>query len=312
MYGFTNVERIIGLVTGCILTFDAVLLLRTSAHVDWLSYGLLFAVSLAMLAIGSFMRLRGASERWAMPLIGIALYGMFGVAIALFNYLLLPVGDRLIDPLLIATDASLGFVWPHYVESFLDFPAVGQALGHVYMSSLGQLLFVILVLGSLQLRTKLNEFLLTGMIACSITVAIWFAMPSTGPSAHFSLSADVTEKLGMVVDPQYGAKVKQLVVTGPELISPKTDLGLVAFPSFHTVMALLAVWFSRRGALPLRSRDSAQHSDDTRHPASRWTLFDGCPGWCGPVRFVSVARKMGVGSRWQRSFHQNFNCVRVS
>ncbi len=239
----SKVERWIAVVTALIAAAAIGLSCVRPARVDWLAYGGMFALGASLVAIGLMLRRRGQHEAWSLPLVSLGLYSAYGGGIALLNYLLLPVGNRLVDARLIKSDALLGFSWPDYIAAFASAPWLGKALGYIYVSSLAQLLAVIIILGALRKRAALELFILTGVIACTLTVAVWYVVPSTGPSAHFQIPSSLAETIGLVVDPAYGARVKALALHGPQLISPKTDLGLVAFPSFHTVMALLAVWF---------------------------------------------------------------------
>ncbi|MEM9986356.1 MAG: divalent metal cation transporter, partial [Bacteroidota bacterium] len=43
--------------------------------------------------------------------------------------------------------------------------------------------------------------------------------------------------LGAVADDRYSAEIASLAQTGPGVISPKEIRGLIAFPSYHTVLA---------------------------------------------------------------------------
>jgi len=82
---------------------------------------------------------------------------------------------------------------------------------------------------------------MTGLIASTATVLIWYAIPSVGPSAHFTIASDLVEQTHLVVAPEYGERSLEAALNGISLISPVNDLGLVAFPSFHTGMAAMAV-----------------------------------------------------------------------
>lgn len=237
------VERLICYFLGLLFVANAILVFFRSAKIDWAIYGAIATIAFLVFSIGFYLRSRAKYTSWSLPMVGMGLYGLFGIAIAIFNYLLLPVGDRLIDQYLINSDAMIGFSWPEYLEMFLGYPIFSKLLGYVYMSSLVQLMAVIIFLGAMQRRKSLHVFLLTGLLASTLTVLIWYIIPSIGPSAYFEIDPVLVETIGLVVDPNYGAQANILVMNGAKFISPINDLGLVAFPSFHTGMAAMAVWF---------------------------------------------------------------------
>jgi hypothetical protein len=121
---------------------------------------------------------------------------------------------------------------------------VGLLLGVVYLSSLLQMIFVICLLGFSGRAGDLERFMFAGILAGLATIAIWAVMPSSGPSAYLHIPAETADKIRLVVGASYGAELNRLAIEGPALISLRDALGLIAFPSFHTVMACLAVWFT--------------------------------------------------------------------
>ena len=235
-------ERALALFIAALLALDVALGLRSAARVDLPAYGGMIVAGCCVVALGLVLRGRGWS-RLGLSLPAFGLYVVYGAAIALACYLRLPAPGAPIDPLLAAFDARIGFSWPRYVESFAAWPQLAKALGVVYASSLVQLCGVMFLLNAD--RARLDRFMFTGLISCTLTCAIWAAFPSAGPSSLHALPAGLSDQLGLIVDDRYGAAAREMIVNGPSVISPWTDRGLVAFPSFHTVMALLAVWFLR-------------------------------------------------------------------
>lgn len=241
-YTFRAPERALAILIVALLALDVVLGLRSRASVDLPAYGGLFAAGCVVLGLGLRLRARGW-PRLGLSLPAFGLYILYGSGVALAAYLALPSARAPIDPIIAAVDARIGFSWPRYVEAFAQWPMTARALGVVYASSLAQLCGVMFLLGSD--RARLDRFLFTGFIACSLTSAFWLAFPSVGPSSLTALPAGLADQLGLVVDDRYGAAARDMIANGPTRISPWSDRGLVAFPSFHTVMALLAVWFLR-------------------------------------------------------------------
>jgi hypothetical protein len=239
---FRPPERALALFIAALLALDVALSFRSGARVDLLAYVGIIVAGCCVVALGLFLRARGWT-RLGLSVPAFGLYVVYGVAIALACYLWLPASGAPIDAQLAAIDARLGFSWPRYVESFAAWPQLAKALGVVYASSLVQLCGVMFLLNAD--RARLDRFMFTGLISCTLTCAIWAAFPSAGPSSLNMLPAGLSDHLGLIIDDRYGATTREIIVNGPSFISPWADRGLVAFPSFHTVMALLAVWFLR-------------------------------------------------------------------
>ncbi|MBL6431638.1 MAG: phosphatase PAP2 family protein [Alphaproteobacteria bacterium] len=197
-----------------------------------------------MLALGLYYRVSRRDPNIALAAMAAGLFILFTISISVFNYLLLPVGPRRIDGLLMHIDWLMGYSWPDLVAAMSTMPTFGRALGFVYMSSLFQFVLLILTLGLTGRAAELHRFLLTGVLAVSLSILFWFVFPSSGPSAYFDIAPDVIARLGMVVGPAYGEELNRLALEGVSLVSPRDVLGLVAFPSVHLVMALMAVWFA--------------------------------------------------------------------
>lgn len=239
-----SVERLISVITLTLFATNAALIIWSGSQIDASGYAGLIFVGLMLIALGQFYRSSGRSEDIAHVTTGTGLLVLFTNAAVMFNYLLLPIGERRIDGVLMMLDAHLGYSWPHLVAATAAIPFLGEILRLVYLSSLVQMIVVILALGFAGRHIELHRFLLTGVIASLLTIGIWSVVPSSGPAAFLSLTAEVTAAINLVVGPSYGAELNRLVVEGPGLISPNNTLGLIAFPSYHTVMACTAVWFT--------------------------------------------------------------------
>lgn len=237
-------ERIVAAVIALLFVADGVLILRTPAMLDWAGYAFCLAIGFAACALGLAYRRSGRSEEIALAVLAAGLFILFSIVGSLFNHLLLPVGESRIDAVLAAIDGRLGYSWPGFVAAVAEYPAFGALLRTVYLSSLPQLIAVILFLGFAGRRDLLHRFLVTGVLGALISIGVWSAMPSFGPAVYYPVAADTVAALGMIVGPAYGAELSRLAIDGPALLSPTDALGLIAFPSFHTVMACMAVWFT--------------------------------------------------------------------
>jgi hypothetical protein len=213
--------------------------------VDWSGYAAITAFSSIVLLIGFFYRLTERSELLANTLVSTASFVLFTMVASAFTYQLLPVWRAPIDPWLMNLDGMLGFHWPDALALAADNPWLGEATRYAYMSSLPQFALLVLVLGFSGRTYELHIFMLATVVSCLLTIAVWALFPSFGTTTVFEIDSAVEARLRPLVGSAYGAELRRLAAEGPTLISSKDALGLIAAPSFHTVMALLAVYAAR-------------------------------------------------------------------
>lgn len=201
--------------------------------------------TLGLAAIGGYVRQVKAAPRLALALVAAAIFAGFTAVSSIFIFALFPLANPLIDPLLIQFDASLGYHWPSLIAWLANHPGIARGLGYVYHSSLPQVLLTILLLAALSREVALHRFLLVGIVTLILAVAIWWLLPSIGPSAFQQIPERDREATGLYYGPAYGEFLRSLVEVGPRRISPEMITGVVAFPSYHMIMALMVVWFTR-------------------------------------------------------------------
>ena len=243
---FLPAERFIVLIIVTLALLDACLLLLKGVGIDVVGYASLIACGAFLLALGQFYRRLRHNERIAVTATAAGLFALFTIVGSIFNYLLLPSHFVQIDGTLMQIDGMLGYSWSSVVESAARHPLVGLVLYAVYTSSLIQLLGVILILGFSGRTTSLQHFLLTGVIGALLAIMFWFFLPSIGPSALQHLSSQALKAMPLAVDPAYGAELRRVLSEGSTYLTPANVLGLIAFPSFHMVMACMSVCFLAR------------------------------------------------------------------
>jgi hypothetical protein len=214
-------------------------------QVNWPPFLGGYAATLGLAAVGAYVRQAKATPRLALALVGASIFTGFTAVSSLFIFALFPLPNPLVDPALIEADAVLGYHWPSAVAWLAQYPGFAAVLGYVYHSSLVQMLLTIVLLAVLSREIALHRFLLVGIIALTFAVAIWWVFPSVGPSAFQSIPETDRLATGLYFDPTYGKHLMNLVQIGPRRISPEVITGVVAFPSYHMIMALMVVWFSR-------------------------------------------------------------------
>lgn len=242
---FLPAERTILTVTAALAAVCAFLIWQKGINVNLSNYNLSVGFALVMVAVGQFYRHVRKAERIALPTHILALFVAYSVPSSLFNLLLLPRPSAPIDATLVQMDAWLGYSWPAACAWVAQYPYLSDTLRQVYLLTLAQILFMFLFLGMANDRRQLHAAALGTVFATLMTIFCWALFPSSGASSYWTLAPDIDRIVRPVVNSAYGAELNRLLVEGVKDISTLKTTGLVGFPSFHTVMALMsliAVW----------------------------------------------------------------------
>jgi hypothetical protein len=213
--------------------------------VVWFEYVAASLFTGAILALGLFYRYAGRGDHLANTLIATASFLLFTIAASAFTYQLLPIWRAPIDPWLMSIDRMLGFHWPDLLAFAADRPWLAETTRYAYMSSFVQFTLLVLVLGFSNRTHELHVFMLATVTTTLTTIAVWGLFPSFGTTTVYAIDADVEARLRPIVGSSYGLELLRRAAEGPVRISAQDSLGLVAAPSYHTVMALLAIYAAR-------------------------------------------------------------------
>lgn len=214
--------------------------------IDWSGYCAIAALSLALLALGHFYKSRRPDPNLAAMLFGASFLCAFSSAADLLNYLLLTVAGRDIDLLLAHADRAMGFDWPQAVAFAAAHPVLNEGLRIAYMSSLPQIAALVICLGLFRQPQKIYGFCIALAAGAAIAIGFWTLFPSFGAFAIFHLPAPLALKTDAALDGNYARGLVALLAHGPGRIDPWEVKGLIGFPSFHTVMAMLTAWYARK------------------------------------------------------------------
>ena len=243
---FERGEQYLIILIAAVALTSAVLALVKGVEVDVAAFGFPVLFNLVFLAIGQFYRTRRADPRIASVVTAVGLMMISGHALKLLNYLLLPYHFHGTDAFLAQADAWMGFVWADFVLALADYPAFCAVLKQVYLSCAWQIAGIILILGLANKTEEIARFMLAVVIGGLITIEVWTLFPSSTPAAFQALPADVAARLGLIVSPEQGSWLVKLSYEGLARISPDELVGIVGFPSYHTVLALLSVWYASK------------------------------------------------------------------
>ncbi|MCF6321779.1 MAG: phosphatase PAP2 family protein [Rhizobiaceae bacterium] len=224
---------------------DIVLILYKGSQVDWPGYATILAVVAGLMTMGFFYRLSERSERIGAASISAGLFIFFSLCLSMFNYLLLPLWREPIDLGLNAIDQMFGYSWPAVIEWAGQNPVFNNIVRFAYLSTVPQIAVIIVILGITGRIKELNILIVTVTITATFTIAFWGLFPSLGAKSLYDLPIAMEMLASPVVSTAYGDEMLAMAKEGPGLIRPLEIKGLVAFPSYHIVLAAIAVFAAR-------------------------------------------------------------------
>ena len=239
------VERFLRNTILVLAVFDLSMILVRNIGFDWFSYTIFFALGIFIIIVGLFYRSSGRSERISMTLMATGLLLLFTIVLSVFGYLLLPLWREPIDPFLVQIDAWFGYSWPDIVEFAGRHPFFNDLTRYAYLSSIPQMALLFLILGFGAKQKELHVFILSITASGLATLGFWALFPAFGTSVLYDISGPIEQAARPLVGSSYGAELMRLGAEGPKFISPRDTEGLVAFPSYHTIMAVLAMYSAR-------------------------------------------------------------------
>lgn len=198
-------------------------------------------LSLCLLAGAHFYQTLRPEPRLAAMLLGSGFLCAFSLGASLLNYLLLTRAGTRIDVELAALDRALGFDWPAAMAWMARHPRLNMLALIAYSSMLPQVALLTIVLATVE-ASRVYRFCLALALSALSCIAIWSLAPSFGA---FSVYPLVANHAALALDPAYAHELVRLLHDGPGLISPRDTKGLIGFPSYHAVLALLVMWFAR-------------------------------------------------------------------
>ena len=211
---------------------------------DFASFSGSFATFCGLMAIGQFYRKVRPDERIASVVTAVAFLMFTGHVFSVLTYLHLPYlvqgGDQFFEQI----DSHLGFHWSTFVVAVSDYPAICEALRLVYLSSAWQIAAAILALGLVRRYDEIGALALAILVGAAVTTEVWALFPSSTPAAFQPLPADVAARLGLVVSPEQGAWLARISHEGLTSIGAESMVGIVGFPSYHTVLTFTTLYFA--------------------------------------------------------------------
>lgn len=231
----------VALAAACV---DIFLIWYKSAALDWAGYIAILAVVSGLFALGAFYRLSGRSDRIGAAAFCAAAFIFYSLCMSLFSYLLLPIVGPTWDLELNAIDKVLGYHWPDVINWASQNPIANQVLLIAYMSTIPQFAALVVLLGLSGKIKKLQALLLSVTLTATFTICFWGVFPTMGTTVLFQIPPSIEKLTAPFADTAYGKEMLLMAQQGPGLISPKEIKGLVAFPSYHIVLAVVAIYYA--------------------------------------------------------------------
>jgi hypothetical protein len=200
------------------------------------------SVGLAIAGFGLFYWVSGRSREIADLAWWMVTWLIFSFVAAILTYVVAARGGALQDAALAILDARFGFDWAKWFAFVNRHPAVKVAFAAVYSSLMPQILFSVCWFAYRGWDQRNGELLLAVLFGLVATVLCFAAFPALGPCAGVPAFHE------LYVGDLVGARDGYL--DSFEVMQLK---GIIAFPSFHAVLAVLFIHAHRgsRGFAPL-------------------------------------------------------------
>lgn len=238
-------NRILFVLAAAVVVLDAVWIVAGHFAIDAGNYALLAVLVVPLMGAaayyGGVRRDDGLNALLACSVFLI----VFPAACSLLSYLLVTIAGTRIDATLAAIDRSIGFDWSKVMTFVSFYPSANTMLGLAYMSVMPQTVVLMMVLGLTRRSAELYRLSLALALGAVMTLGLWTVAPSFGAFSVVILPDDVSRKLGLVLGFDYGHSLVQMLKDGPGFISPTELRGIVGFPSYHTLQALVLAWYAR-------------------------------------------------------------------
>jgi PAP2 superfamily protein len=241
-----TLNRVLFAVGSAVVLIDAGWLLLGHFAIDWQRYKILLVLALPLVG-GAVYYERSRSEPALSAMLACAAFMIvFAAGASLASYLLITVAGPRIDGVLAEADAAIGFHWSPVMAFAADNPLFNRILGLAYVSVMPQTVLLLLWLGARGDLEDLYGLVLAVAYGAVITLAVWTPFPSFGAFSVFSLPDDVASRLNLVAGFDYAHDLLQMLQSGPGFISPSELRGIIGFPSYHTLQAVVLTWYARR------------------------------------------------------------------
>ncbi len=221
-----------------------------AAYADLLGLGVTIeggriALTIALIAFflaASFFYLRiRPDRRLAVVTAATAFILAFAATTGVLTYPAAATGAAPRDEIFMAFEHLIGIDWRALVDAMTANPSVNTCLTLAYLTSLPQIPITILVLGFTDRHERLAVYLSLLPVTLLCTILLFALAPAFGPIPSYRIDGELFARLGFggkSFIPDFAA-LRQGRFTDFDLARME---GVVTFPSFHCVLAVLTAW----------------------------------------------------------------------
>ncbi|MFN3469215.1 MAG: phosphatase PAP2 family protein [Novosphingobium sp.] len=233
------------LVIACGFLIALLILVASGIGISVTSVGPLVGLAMALVGVEFYYTAYRADERIAATCGTLATLIVAALLAAFISHASLRLGAPNVDAALSGADLALGIRAPNIVAAFAAYPAFARLLGVIYSTAMPVCMILALVLAAGGRRARASElaFSFTFCIVLAATVSIGF--PALGSTVHHGIEgiAGLPKSAG-----NFHMATVEYYRNHPTAVFDLAKVeGIVTFPSFHMVMALMAP-YAMRGA----------------------------------------------------------------
>ncbi|GGH25565.1 hypothetical protein GCM10007036_32780 [Alsobacter metallidurans] len=151
-------------------------------------------------------------------------------------------GSHLWDGQLATWDKSIGYDWLAALAFADRHPMVAALLRTPYLSIIDQCLALIVLLTLRAEYEHAQKLCLAVTMALTACIATSAFMPTVGVYTYFNLQPDQHANIALATTTREGAHVMALRDGSFAKFSFQSAMGILTFPSFHAVLAVLFAW----------------------------------------------------------------------
>ncbi len=240
-----TLQRILFAIAASLIAVDLVWGIAAHFQVDVMAYARLGLLALALMGAARFYQTRRNEPSIAAMLIGASFLCVFSAAASMLNYFLLTLHGPRIDAALASADRALGFDWVSAMTIMSGHPRLNTLLSLSYNIVLPEIALLMVMLGWNGKAQKIYRFCLAIALGALVCIFIWALAPSFGAMSVYHLPPAIARVVAASVDDAYGKALVAMLRNGPGFISPSDIRGLIGFPSYHGVLALIAICYAR-------------------------------------------------------------------
>jgi membrane-associated phospholipid phosphatase len=197
------------------------------------------AIVVAALGLSAFYTFKRPDDRIARLFRAAVELFLLSFLVGSLSYSATSLGRPLWDDVLQAWDQALGFDWRYWLAALDAHPRLNLLLVLSYHSMWPQLSLVIIALVTVRDYRRLDVMLLAFGFAAIVTVIVAGLMPAMSPLAYFGITENDHPNIVLAVPREFEVQAIALRSGALRVIELGDAQGLVTFPSFHTVTAML-------------------------------------------------------------------------